>query len=151
MLVRPVQYVVLWKRLFALMSSVIATLEGFPLVPGTPSDMPELVDELGQINSELSAVDCLVAWSRAVETLPSVTPGAHSFLLQLDPEGKSVKIESFTEKDNLKAFDRYISAEAPERDAPSTNVVLVSVDSLTSLKQASPNYWADTHMFAEIL
>jgi hypothetical protein len=153
MLLRPAKYITLWKRLFVLMSSLIANLEGLSLVPGAPSDMTELVDELGRLDSELRAVNCLEAWSGAVDSLPimSTTPGAHWFLLQLDPEKKWIKVDSFIEKDSLEAFEKYISAEEPERDAPSTNVVLVSADSISTLKRAYPNYWADTNMFAQIL
>jgi len=153
MFLRPQKYVTLWKRLFVLMSSVIADLEGLGPVPGTPSDMTELVDELGRLESELLAVNCLEAWTGAVDSLPIISnnPEAHWFLLQLDPQRRWIKVDSFPEKNSMEAFEKYVSAEAPERDAPSTNVVLVSADSLSALKRAYPNYWADTNMFVQIL
>jgi hypothetical protein len=46
-----------------------------------------------------------------------------------------------------RAFDEYVNAEQPIRDAPSTQVVLVSVDSIAELKNAYPNYFADTTAF----
>ncbi len=151
MLLRPKQYLVMWRRLFALMGSAIAMKEGQPIVPGTPSSREELVNELRSLDAELHVKSSLLTWTTAVSYLPKSPhiADAHWFLMKLDPEKRQLVIESFRKELSMVAFDEYVSAEAPERDAPSTQVVLVSVDSLDALRKAYPNYYADTKSFVQ--
>lgn len=150
MLLRPKEYLVLWWRFFALVGSAFAAIEGQPIVPETPSDHAELVRELRSIDAELRVKDLLLSWSIAVSLhVPKRAPDAYWFLMRLVPEMSSVRIDEFKKDESLRAFDQYVSAEKPDRDAPSTQVVLVSVDSINTLQEAYPNYFADTKAFVQ--
>jgi len=152
MLLRPPQYLTFWRRLFALMGSMIAMGEGQPAIPGTPSSRDELVKELRSLDAELHVKSSLLAWTAVVSYLPKSpnAADAHLWLMKLIPKERRLEIESFKKEQSMVAFDEYVSAERPERYAPSTQVVLVSVDSLDALKKAYPNYYADTKAFAQV-
>jgi hypothetical protein len=163
MLLRPIEYLVKWRRFFVLMASAIAFREGQPIIPGTPENEQVMLEEVRALGEELHVVQTLMAWTHAVNVLDAfanfkaemekeeiekkITPEPYWFLLQLDPKEESAKIKAFKKEDNLRAFDEYVNAEQPIRDAPSTQVVLVSVDSIAELKSAYPNYFADTTAF----
>jgi hypothetical protein len=152
MLLRPKGYLILWRRFFVLTASAFAVMEGQPVVPDTPSDHAELVRELRSIEAELHVKSLLLTWSVAVSHyLPKRAADAYWFLMRLTPEMNSVLIETFKKDESLRAFDEYVSAEKPKRDAPSTQVVLVSVDSINTLQEAYPNYFADTKAFVQQL
>jgi len=152
MLLRPKEYLIYWRRLFQLMGSAIAMREGQPIVPGTPSSREELVNELRSLDAELHVKNSLLAWTAVVSYLPKSphAANAHLWLMKLIPEERRLEIESFREELSEVAFNEYVSAEQPKRDAPSTQVVLVSVASLDALKKAYPNYYADTKAFAQV-
>jgi hypothetical protein len=70
-----------------------------------------------------------------------VPEGASQFLPKLNSQDspitlRSLDVTGFTADEQLLAFDEYINAERPQRDVPSTNVVLVSVDSIRELPSA---------------
>jgi putative GTP pyrophosphokinase len=70
--------------------------------------------------------------------------------MRLYPETKNLHIETFKKEESHRAFDAYVAAEKnPERDAPRTQVVLVSVESLKQLREAYPNYFADAKAFVQ--
>jgi ppGpp synthetase/RelA/SpoT-type nucleotidyltranferase len=158
MLLRPKEYLTKWRRFFALMASAIAFREGQPIVPGTPENEQIMLEEMRGLGEELHVVQTLLAWRNAVsafvglaafqkEAEEKMTVDPYWFLLQLDPKKESATVKAFKKEDNLRAFDEYVNAEKPKRDAPSTQVVLVSVDSIAELKKAYPNYFADTSVF----
>lgn len=161
MLLRPKEYLVKWRRFFVLMASAIALREAQPIAPGAPTSEEELLKEVRALGAELEVVQTLLYWTNAVHTFDALakfkeeaeeeteknTPEPYWFLLQLDPKKESAKVKAFRKEDNLRAFDEYVNAEQPIRDAPSTQVVLVSVDSIAELKNAYPNYFADTTAF----
>jgi hypothetical protein len=150
MLLRPKQYLTLWRRFFVLMGSAFAAMEGQPVVPDTPGDHIKLVRELRSIDAELHVKKLLLSWSAAVSHfLPGRNPDDYWFLMRLIPEMSAVEIETFKKDQGLLAFEAYVSAEKPDRDAPSTQVVLVSVDSIDTLQEAYPNYFADTKAFVQ--
>lgn len=151
MKLRPVKYIVSWRRLFALMATAIAIRESSPIVPGTPTNASELVAELRALDADLHVKESLHAWSLVLPRVVSRKgdPDEHWFLMRLDPEKMRLEIETFKKEQSMYAFNEYVTAEQPERDAPSTQVVLVSVDSLDMLQRAYPNYYADTRAFVK--
>ena len=151
MLLRPKEYLVLWRRFFTLISSAMAVIEGQPIVPETLSDHAELVRELRSVDAELHVKSSLLSWTSAMSYLPlsTHTADAYWFLMRLTPERTYLQIDTFKKEESVQAFNEYISAEQPQRDAPSTQVVLVSVDSIKTLREAYPNYFADTKAFVQ--
>lgn len=138
-----------WLRFFALMSSELALREGTPLVPDTPTDRSELVRELRQYVEELDVLPRLSAYGAAVqyaEERMSEMKG-HTFLLQLDTDDRTLNVRSY--EDRTVAADEYSAIEREIEGEPSKDVVLVTVESLASLRGAYPNYFLDTSAFLE--
>lgn len=136
-----------WLRFFALMGSALAIREHHELVPNTPQDGPELKKELKDHASRLNVINHLHAFSQALQVTEN--PGAqraHYFLLQLDPVAKQVKVIGYTQKELFQATQDYEVAERSGGDS-GIDAVLVSVESLASLKRAYPNYFLDTGVF----
>lgn len=141
-----------WLRFFALMGSAIAMREKRPLVPNTPTNKAELVEELRATAKDQNILQCLVAWGNTIKLLEKETdtplrdfPNPYMFLLNLDTKKEALTVTAFR-KDQLKdAEARYLIAE--KQSGESTQVVLVSVESLGALRKAYPNYFADTTDF----
>jgi ppGpp synthetase/RelA/SpoT-type nucleotidyltranferase len=141
-----------WKRFFALASSVFAIREKQPTVPGTPNTLAELVPELRDLYISLNVSNTLSGWTAA--TRFAETTGDEEFknaamlLLELDPEEFSLNVHGFT-KDKLKEANKEYAKI--EKDRPKIQAVLVSVDSLSALRLAYPNYFLDTKAFLDVL
>lgn len=137
-----------WLRFFALMGNAIAMREKSPLVPNTPTDKAELVDEIRATAADQSILDCLIAWGntiRHLETQASTFQDAYTFLLILDTAQHQLRIHPFKKEQLQEAESRYLIAEKESGEA--SQVVLVSVESLGVLSKAYPNYFADTTNF----
>lgn len=140
-----------WQRFFALMGSAIARREGTPLVPGTPGLLPELREELAEYASRLKVADRLREYSNALSAISNASPDAYFFLLQLDPRQGSLSVAGFRANESQLAEESYAEAERIAKDKDETDAVLVSVESVTALSKAYPNYFADTRLFVELM
>jgi ppGpp synthetase/RelA/SpoT-type nucleotidyltranferase len=141
-----------WLRFFALMGATMALREGNPPVPGTPTDPDELVSELREYTNRVNAVIRLRTIGDALQQLeqPSATEEkAHFFLLEL--ESDKLKVTGFRANQQIEAQNEYIEAEKAISGNENKDAVLVSVDSLASLRRAFPNYFLDTRVFASLL
>ncbi len=140
-----------WLRFFALMSSALALREQTPLVPGTPTDPTELINELRDYSTKLQVVDRLSAYGAALQHVEQqLKPGGkHTFLLELDLAARVLRVSSH--EDSSLAAAAYSTAERKTEGNPEIDVVLVSADSITSLRRAYPNYFLDTTAFLESL
>jgi len=138
-----------WLRFFALMSSALALREGTPLVPGTPTDPEDLIDELRDHASQLQVIDRLSAYGAALQHVEEqMKPRAkHTFLLELNVNERVLRVNPYA--DASKAARDYSVAERRTESDPAIDVVLVSADSIASLKRAYPNYFLDTTAFLE--
>jgi ppGpp synthetase/RelA/SpoT-type nucleotidyltranferase len=141
-----------WKRFFVLMGSAIAIREARPVVPGAPSDRTELKRELRSLSAKLNAEATLQGWGTAVQHIPATTPkGAAAYLLVLDPSAKTITVEPYRRDEIPKAETDYLEEEKKIGSHPGMQVVLVSVDSITALRKAYPNYYLDTTAFVNAL
>jgi hypothetical protein len=139
-----------WRRFFALMSSDIAHRENKPLVPDTPTDRIELTKELRECVKELRVVSVLNGWRRALRYLAAQqTSGASSFLMLLDTDANTMQVKGFSDELIARASDEYVMAEQEIKNKPTSQAVLVSVQSVQALRGAFPNYFADTQAFVE--
>ena len=101
-----------WDRFFALTSSAFALEEGRPLVPGTPTTMDEIRQELRLLAESLAVHHTLVGLSVAVrEGTTGHEKGAEYFLVFLDPVQRELEIEGFREADLWKAQRAYLARE----------------------------------------
>lgn len=141
-----------WLRFFALMGSVIAVKEGTNRVRDTPADTRELISELRQIAHELDVINRLETYGAALTQFnSSITKDAHYFLIQLEPEAQRILITGFKAQDLELANERYLAVESRIDPDSSAAAVLVSVENVTFLQRAYPNYFLDTKTFVNVL
>jgi|ERR1017187_263891 hypothetical protein len=141
-----------WLRFFALMGSAIAIREKSAPVPNTPVNPQALRQEIREYAERLDVERVLLAFGSALRTTrPKPGKGrAHYFLLELNPTAKRTKITGFRMDELPKAAKEYLAAEHAIADL-GADAVLVSVDSVKSLRRAYPNYFLDTRVFLQIL
>jgi Region found in RelA / SpoT proteins len=139
-----------WRRFFLLMSSAIAFRERQPLVPGTPTNKPELISELRALTKELNVKTMLQGWSFAMRRLPpkNVTD-ARTFLVVLDTAAYTLTTTGFKKEEMAKASEAYLAVEKAEK--PNIHAVLVSLESVHAIRSAYPNFYLDTKAFIEAL
>jgi len=139
-----------WLEFFTLMSSALARREGTPLVPNTPEDAETLTQELRRYTRKLKVIDRLQAYGQTLQhverTLEGVK-GGHTFLLELDVETQRLTVWDFD--NTVQAVEQYEAVERAIEDQPNKDAVLVSVESLATLRRAYPNYFLDTTAFVE--
>lgn len=139
-----------WKRFFALMGSVFAIREKEALVPDTHVTLHELAAEIKKLNSTHHIAATLTGY-RAI--LPRVTDrtDATYFLVALDPVKMEVSIKGYKKSESMQANAAYTNAEKMLEKESRTQIVLVSVASVSALKRAYPNYFLDTDDFLKEL
>ncbi len=139
-----------WLRFFALMGSALAIRERTPLVPDTPTDKKLLIRELREHAQHLDVENRLAAYGAALRTLEKPgAKGAHYFLLALDPAANEVTVTGFTAAQLKEASEEYLATERKISERPGAEAVLVSVESVASLRRAYPNYFLDTRVFID--
>ena len=136
-----------WLRFFALMSSAHALREGVPLVPNTPNDPSKLLHELREYTRKLDVIQRLTAYGQAMSFSEQVNISRRgdALLLELDTAAKELTVRSYPNA--LVAADAYNAIERAIENDPTKDAVLVTVESLTSLRRAYPNYFLDTSAF----
>jgi hypothetical protein len=141
-----------WLRFFALMGTVIALREKSQPVPGTPTDSGTLLGELRMHSRNLDVRNRLVGFRTALNVLEGhERKSDHYFLIVLNPTANTVSVKPFRLDQAQEATSEYLNAEKDLKDNPGADAVLVSVDSLTALRRAYPNYFADTSVFLDLL
>lgn len=138
-----------WLRYFALMGATFARMEKTNPVPDTPTDSNELQSELTGYFEKLDVQNHLHAYGAALQELENLQSDAHYFLLTLDPSTKKLEIVGYSRMELQKATEDYLAAEKLIKGT-SKDAVLVSVDSLATLRKAYPNYFLDTNLFNEL-
>jgi ppGpp synthetase/RelA/SpoT-type nucleotidyltranferase len=139
-----------WLRFFALMGSAIAIRERTAPIPSTPTKKAELFDEVRDYARRLDVEGRLEAYGRALQTLEKPgARGAHYFLLALDPAARSVTVTGYKAADSERASKEYLETERLLASTAGGDAVLVSVESLSSLRRAYPNYFLDTRVFLD--
>jgi hypothetical protein len=141
-----------WLRFFSLMGSALALRERTPLVPGTPQQRNELVEELRESAQSLDVERRLQTYGAALRTLedPSVA-NADFFLVALNPGEGTVNIRGYARSELEQATADYMATERALDAIPGAEAVLVSVESLAALQRAYPNYFLDTTAFLRAL
>src|SRR6266446_242941 len=139
-----------WLRFFALMGTAIAHRERTAAVPDTPTRRTELRRALQEYATKLDVEHRLRTYGAALRTLeqPSAQ-NAHYYLLRLDPAQHQVTVTGYKFNELEKASEEYLSVEKDIKNQIGSDAVLVSVESLDSLRRAYPNYFFDTNVFIE--
>lgn len=138
-----------WLRFFQLMSSELARKESQPLVPGTPTELADARSELMELISHYSPVQKLETYRTALNYIENSSSGDHYFILHLKPKTRQLVISSFKKSQSKLANDKYLGVEQDIKSESEEEAVLVSVDSIASLRKAYPNYFLDTKAFVD--
>jgi ppGpp synthetase/RelA/SpoT-type nucleotidyltranferase len=138
-----------WLRFFALMGTAIAKRENSPPVPNTPSNAKELKAELREYAEKLDVAQRLQTFGAALQTVEGLDIGKETnyYLLELDPSAMKINVLGYKRQDIEKATKDYLEAE--KNLNATSDAVLVSVESMASLRRAYPNYFLDTNRFVE--
>ena len=75
--------------------------------------------------------------------------GARYFLLALDPAAERLEVTSYAAANLEQATETYLAVERELSGKPGAEAVLVSVESLQTLRRAYPNFYLDTRVFLE--
>lgn len=142
-----------WLRFFALMGSALALREHTATVPATPTKS-ELVEELREHAQRLDVRNSLETYRGTLRTLGELgrdsIRGARYFLLDLRPSEGRLTITAYSGNELDQATTQYLHVERSLKGAGS-EAVLVSVESVDSLRRAYPNYFLDTNVFLEAM
>jgi hypothetical protein len=77
----------------------------------------------------------------------TLTDNAFPYLLVFDSARKTVEVRGFQKSESAKADEKYLRAEKDAAANLDVQALLVSVDSVTALRSAYPNHYADTSAF----
>jgi len=140
-----------WLRFFVLMGAWLAGEEGTPSVPGAPEKIDDLRSEIRHLSRRLDVENRLTRYGEALNVLEQPIPSAvRYFLLELEPQTHRMTVRGYEKSDLERATNDYLAIErANETKAAGADAVLVSVDSLATLRRAYPNYFLDTATFLE--
>ena len=143
-----------WLRFFAVMSSAIALREGRSVVPGTPTESRELIEEVKKLEKQIDVRRKLRAFGATIKMIEQdKLPDAKYYLLELNPAQDIVRITGFLSRQLDAATRLYMAAEKAANANASTGAaaVLVSAGSVANLRRAYPNYFLDTDLFLSML
>jgi hypothetical protein len=135
-----------WRQFFALVSSCFAYEEGCALVPKMTKDITEIRDRLRDMEIQHRFCDTLDAYTATVQHITS-RDKAKYFLVELDLESRKVNLKGFRPAESAEAAEAYTASEQGSLIERRTQTVLVSVNDLSQLKRAYPNYFLDTTEF----
>lgn len=139
-----------WRRFFTLVSAAFANLEGTSGVPATPLDKEALTEEIRALYDSLRVWDTLAGYRIAVQRF-GVDTSFDNYVLELDYDKREVSWWGFNRRQSQQAL--YIASERERNLRPDQNVqvVMVSVDQISQLRRAYPNYFMDIEYFAAVL
>lgn len=133
------------------MGTVVAVKEDTARVANTPDDNAELVEQIRGFEKQLDLINRLDGFRRALrEVEEPEQPHARYYLLELDPNADTITVTNFKSQELGMATELYERREQ-EISQSGGDAVLVSVDSIASLRRAYPNYFLDTHVFLDLL
>lgn len=139
---------------FRLVSSAFAKMENCPLVPDTPQEERELYLQINKIEKEANVI-------RLMETAKKISPylepemntkkNVKHFLVELDIVAKTLKIKTYTDREDKKAVTDYDEIEKKNKETKKSDVVLIGANSFKNMRRAYPNYFLDIARFLDIV
>jgi hypothetical protein len=142
-----------WLRFFSLMGAALAFKENTAPVPGTPNAYSDLVKELREHARSLEVSSRLRAFGAALQYYEGAqSKKNHYYLMEVNNAQRTVSVTGFKQSESEKATAKYLEVEKKIKEtSPNSDAVLVSVDSMNSLRQAYPNYFLDTGVFLSVM
>ena len=121
------------------------------MVADTPSKSQELRAAMMHLAETLNVVQTLDDYRKIVRRVPKVLPDHYYCLLERRPDKEGIYVSGFRKSELAEATKRYEEREGVVSGVDGAEVVLVAMDSISTLRKAYPNYWFDTDLFIKIL
>jgi len=135
-----------WKRFFLLASSYLGAIDGLPFAPDTPVTVHGLVVEIAPLWDELR-IEKLVGLATSIQKVEQDLLNAVHYVVLLDSKKRRLKVFGSTAENVEAAWKLQTEFELQNRSNPHMDVVFASADSIANLREAFPNYYADTTEF----
>lgn len=135
-----------WRQFFALVSSCFAHEEGCALVPRMSKNIHDIYDHLRDLEQQHRFCDTLEAYKATAEAFTARTKDRY-YLVELDLETLQTSLKGFRPDEAAEAAEQYIQTEQGSLIDKKVQAVLVSIDDVSQLKRAYPNYFLDTTEF----
>jgi len=135
-----------WQEFFCFAAEALAVLDGENVVQERHS---ETCLQVAQLANRLRILERFDAFSRSLKILEEAGVKAVEgyYLLQIDTRKTTLQYQFFPIEAYDLAVERYLSTETASLKTSDLVVALVSTGSLSSLKEAYPNYFADSEVF----
>lgn len=138
-----------WLNFFSLASSAFAILESTPRVPKHDDfAAKEVFEMLLKKENDLDVLSKLSGFRVAARHIKNDKKKGHYHLVILDLDKKIANIHSYSPKDIVEANLKYSIMEEQIAQGENLQVVLVTSESIASLKKAYPSYFLDAQLFA---
>lgn len=135
-----------WLEFFKIVSSLFAIKENLPVLgEHTDMTMEELMVECYHYTTRLNIIAILKALRISAQKIEVDYTGEY-YIININIERKFVNIKAFKKNEFEKASEEYLKIEK-NIEENKNEVVLVSSNSLKSLKKAYPSYFLDTSEF----
>jgi ppGpp synthetase/RelA/SpoT-type nucleotidyltranferase len=139
-----------WQDFFLMVSAEFARLERRPV--GSHVDGIDSKSMLIRLSNRLNVVERLNAFAvSANHIIQKRDEKTDYFLLELDHERGSIRVNQFKTQDLDEASRQYLEKEKEAKERPRFDVVLVAAGSLHALESAYPNYFADSKEFVRYM
>lgn len=144
-----------WLEFFRVISSLFAIKENkLPLDIHKDLTMEDLMVKSYNLSKKLRIIEALKALRVTTNHLEKKNFPEGYYLIYINIEEKKVSLERYKSTQKKEATEKYLEIEKEiEKEIEDTKnaVVLVSADSLKSLKKAYPSYFLDTSEFLSAL
>ena len=140
-----------WLEFFRYASSAFAILEGTPRLHSHLED-DEVIASVERKAKALRVRARLQNYGKALRMVEQhLNSEAKYFLMLLEPKRKELTINGFRGSELVEATSLYSHLERIFPASSGSEVVLVAAESISSLRQAYPNYFLDTNVFLRLL
>jgi hypothetical protein len=138
-----------WLRFFSLAGAVIARSEGGTIGKYVPQDLASLDADFRSLRDKLNVFERISSYNVTHDVTQNgrAPADARFFVLMFDLAHRHISYAAFGPLEFAAAASRYLEAENAHMSDSNYDNVLVSVDSLAQLRDAYPNYYADTGAF----
>ena len=139
-----------WLRFFRVASAEFAKLEKRPV--GKDIEAIDTLSELQRLSVELNVIAKLNAFAVTANQITQRADGKTDyFLLELNEEGSKILITQYKTSEFQKATETYLAREKEAKQNTTLDVVLVAASSMHALRNAYPNYFADSREFLKFM
>jgi ppGpp synthetase/RelA/SpoT-type nucleotidyltranferase len=135
-----------WKDFFKAAGEALAELDGVPVDAEVHKEACAEVVRLAKRLDVLRLFDAYRSSLRILDT-QGVKDVEGYYLLRIDTSLKTLQCSFFSVEEYERTIEKYLQAEGANIGKPEFVVALVSTSSLSDLKEAYPNYFADADVF----